>query len=125
FSCLIGAAAPLACFVRRRSSDQASRRAHSSESRAAFGCHSHSRRRRTCKSTHPARQSPCTCARVVLMRRAARLLVLAVLITTLAGIVRQRGFGLHLGGAPAALRGPYATEESWIVGEIVRDITEM
>ena len=59
------------------------------------------------------------------MRRASRLLVLAVLITTLAAIVRQRGLGLHLGGAPVALQGPYATEESWIVGEIVRDITEM
>ena len=48
-----------------------------------------------------------------------------LLVATLSSIVYQRGFGWRLGAAPARLESPYSTEEAWIVGEIVRDITEM
>jgi len=57
--------------------------------------------------------------------RVLRLVVLALLLGILATIASRRGFGLHLGGAPAALQGPHSTEEAWILDAIVRDITEM
>jgi tetratricopeptide (TPR) repeat protein len=61
----------------------------------------------------------------VLTSRNVRLLLLALLTVTLGAIVAKRGLGLRLGGPPAALQGPYATEEAWVVGEIVRDVAEM
>ena len=55
----------------------------------------------------------------------ARLVVLVLLFAVLTHIVYTRGLGWRLGGAPATLRGPYANEEAWVVGEIARDVTEM
>jgi hypothetical protein len=55
----------------------------------------------------------------------ARLVILALLLAVFTHIAYTRGLGWRLGGAPAALRGPYATEEAWVVGEIARDVTEM
>jgi tetratricopeptide (TPR) repeat protein len=57
--------------------------------------------------------------------RVARLLVLGVLVLGLGAIVYRQGFGWQLGGAPASLDTAWQTEEAWIAGEIVRDITEM
>jgi hypothetical protein len=54
-----------------------------------------------------------------------RLVFLAALIAVLIYIANTRGLGLRLGGAPAALHGPFATEEAWIVDDIARDIAEM
>lgn len=59
------------------------------------------------------------------VRKITRLLIPAILATTLAGVVYTRGFGWRLGAAPVPLEGNYSTEEGWIVGEIVRDIAEM
>jgi hypothetical protein len=55
----------------------------------------------------------------------ARFVLLALLLAVLSHIVYTRGLGWGLGGAPAALRGPYSSEEAWVVGEIARDVTEM
>ena len=55
----------------------------------------------------------------------ARLVILAVLLAVFASIAYSRGFGMRLGGAPASLQGPYSSEEAWVVGEIVRDISGM
>src|SRR5690349_15768230 len=57
--------------------------------------------------------------------RVARVFVLSALVIGLATIVYRQGFGWQLGAAPASLDTPYQTEEAWIAGEIVRDITEM
>jgi hypothetical protein len=54
-----------------------------------------------------------------------RLVVLAALLATLGYLAYSRGLGWRLGGTPAAIRGPYSTEEAWLVGEIVRDVAEM
>jgi len=54
-----------------------------------------------------------------------RLVILAALLVTLGYIGYSRGLGWRLGGSPASLRGPYPTEEAWVVGEIVRDVAEM
>ena len=59
------------------------------------------------------------------LSRTVRLIVLGLLVATLSSIVYKRGFGWRLGASPARLESPYSTEEAWIVGEIVRDITEM
>jgi len=61
----------------------------------------------------------------VVNRRSFSLVALVVLLATLGYIVYQRGFGVRLGGPPAAIQGPYKTEEAWIVGEIVQDVAEM
>ena len=55
----------------------------------------------------------------------ARLVILALLLAAFTHIAYTRGLGWRLGGAPATLRGPYATEEAWVVGEISRDVAEM
>lgn len=55
----------------------------------------------------------------------ARLVVLVLLLAVLTHMVYTRGPGWRLGGAAAVLRGPYTSEESWVVGEIARDVTEM
>lgn len=57
--------------------------------------------------------------------RVARVFVLSALVVGLGAIVYRQGFGWQLGGAPALLDTAYQTEEAWIAGEIVRDITEM
>ena len=57
--------------------------------------------------------------------RVARVFVLSALVVGLGAIVYRQGFGFQLGGAPASLDTAYQTEEAWIAGEIVRDITEM
>ena len=54
-----------------------------------------------------------------------RIAVLVCLLAALGGVIYVRGFGLKLGGPPAALRSEHKTEEDWITTEIVRDITEM
>jgi hypothetical protein len=51
--------------------------------------------------------------------------VLVCLVAALGAVIYVRGFGLKLGGPPAALRSEHKTEEDWITNEIVRDITEM
>ena len=55
----------------------------------------------------------------------ARLVILALLLAAFTHIAYTRGLGWRLGGAPATLRGPYSTEEAWVVGEISRDVAEM
>ena len=57
--------------------------------------------------------------------RVARMFVLGTLVIGLGGLVYRQGFGWQLGGAPASLETAWQTEEAWIAGEIVRDITEM
>jgi hypothetical protein len=57
--------------------------------------------------------------------RLARIVALGVLVATPGSILYTRGFGWQPGAAPSPFRGGYATEEAWIVGEIVRDISEM
>jgi hypothetical protein len=57
--------------------------------------------------------------------RVARMFVLGAVVLGLGAIVYRQGFGWQLGGAPAPLDTVYHTEEAWIAGEIVRDITEM
>jgi hypothetical protein len=57
--------------------------------------------------------------------RVLRLFILAVCVVVLGAIVYRQGFGWRLGAAPGALDTHYQTEEAWIAGEIVRDITEM
>ncbi len=52
------------------------------------------------------------------------LLVLSVLVLVLGYFAYQR-VGMRMGGSPSPLRSAYPTEEAWIVGEILRDITEM
>jgi hypothetical protein len=61
----------------------------------------------------------------VTIRRTASILALVLLLAILARMAYTRGIGMRLGGPPAALEGAYSTEEAWIVGEIVRDVTEM
>ncbi len=51
-------------------------------------------------------------------------LVLLLLAAVLGYFVYER-LGMRMGGSPSSLRSPYATEDEWIVGEIVRDIAEM
>jgi hypothetical protein len=58
-------------------------------------------------------------------RRILSILALVSLAAILANIVYTRGFGTRLGGPPAKIEGAYLTEESWIVGEIARDVVEM
>src|SRR5881628_2918567 len=59
------------------------------------------------------------------IRRTASVFVFILLLSVLIHIAYTRGISLQLGGPVAALHGPNPTEESWIVGEIVRDVTEM
>ncbi len=51
-------------------------------------------------------------------------LVLLLLAAVLGFFVYER-LGMRMGGSPSSLRSTYATEDEWIVGEIVRDIAEM
>jgi hypothetical protein len=53
------------------------------------------------------------------------LIILTLLVATFGRIVYVRGLGLRMGAAPASLHTRYASEEAWVVDEIVRDITEM
>ncbi len=57
-------------------------------------------------------------------RNLVAVLVLLVLAAVLGFFVYER-VGMRMGGSPSSLRSRYATEEEWIVGEIVRDIAEM
>lgn len=57
--------------------------------------------------------------------RSVRLVILGALVATVAAVACQRALGWRLGAAPPKVEGAYATEEEWIVGEIVRDIAEM
>ncbi len=57
-------------------------------------------------------------------RNRVAVLVLLLLAAVLGFFVYER-LGIRMGGSPSSLRSAYATEEDWIVGEIVRDIAEM
>src|SRR5436309_1854085 len=57
--------------------------------------------------------------------RKLRLYICVCLLVALAVVAQTRGLGWRLGGTPASIRGPYQTEEGWIVGETVNDILEM
>jgi tetratricopeptide (TPR) repeat protein len=59
------------------------------------------------------------------LSKRVQIAALVCLLAGLGGVIYVRGFGLQLGGPPAALRTEHKTEEDWITTEIVRDITEM
>jgi tetratricopeptide (TPR) repeat protein len=58
-------------------------------------------------------------------RKTVTIAILLILVAIFAKITYTRGFPVQPGAAPAALQGPFTTEEDWVVTEIVRDITEM
>jgi hypothetical protein len=58
-------------------------------------------------------------------RNVVSLIVLGLLLAIFGRIVYVRGLSLRMGAAPASLHTPYASEEAWVVDEIVRDMTEM
>src|ERR1700676_4487476 len=53
------------------------------------------------------------------------LFALTLLVGALPPAVHAQQPPVHLGGPPAQIPGKYWTEESWIVNQIVLDITEM
>jgi tetratricopeptide (TPR) repeat protein len=52
-------------------------------------------------------------------------IILSLLVAALGGIVYTRVPSLRLRATPSQVHGPYPTEESWMVNEVVRDVVEM
>src|ERR1700722_10860824 len=59
------------------------------------------------------------------MRTGIKSIALILLTLVLGAIVYARFSSLRLRAASSHVNGPYATEEAWIVNEIVRDVVEM
>jgi hypothetical protein len=59
------------------------------------------------------------------MRKRINWAILIFLTAVLGAVVYTRVPGLRLRAAASHVNGPYATEEAWIVNEIVRDVVEM
>ena len=57
----------------------------------------------------------------MLIPKRVQIAVLVCLVAALGAVIYVRGFGLTLGGPPAALQSEHKTEEDWITNEIVRD----